>query len=491
KFMLQNIMPQITDELLILCAGAAVLEFVDGHWRFTHDKIRETVLSDLTAAERPGLYRDVASTTAHIYPNNPDLYRRLADLYHEAGDEERELHFLQRALDHALTISTYYQASALAERTLHLLPDTPTNTAERVRLMIHFAQAKLGIRDWQPAYDLLIEALTLANTLNDLQLKSMCLSRLGYLENYRGHFDEGRDYLNQALDAAERSGYTENIGPCQVFLARIARGEGDFTSADALYAQASFNCEAAGNQPMLSEALNGRGWIALFRGEAHSAQGHFEKSLAVSRKIGNRDLESTALGNLGMVYLLLEDYVASEPFVLKGLELSRDVDDTWGVAWGHHCLGDIYWMLERYPEALEQYEIGYGLYKSIENNTGMVFCIGGRGNVYLRLGEFDTARVLLREALTLACSHPELMFVMWSLIGVAEWFVCQGDHIRAAGLLHRVIAHSITEQWHRARAVRLLQTLPEELREVEPDDLATPLDILIPNLLVEMGEKAG
>src|SRR5262245_4398539 len=43
------------------CANAAVLENKDGSWRFTHDKLREHILSCLEPAARQALHRQVAA----------------------------------------------------------------------------------------------------------------------------------------------------------------------------------------------------------------------------------------------------------------------------------------------------------------------------------------------------------------------------------------------------------------------------------------------
>ncbi|MFP2934709.1 AAA family ATPase, partial [Pyxidicoccus sp. 3LG] len=59
--LLRQVVPGVdVERWLTDCAAAAVLDVADGRWRFAHDKLREGVLEELPAGERPGLHRRVA-----------------------------------------------------------------------------------------------------------------------------------------------------------------------------------------------------------------------------------------------------------------------------------------------------------------------------------------------------------------------------------------------------------------------------------------------
>src|SRR5262249_40614186 len=74
------------DIWLDACVEASVLELVDGHWRFTHDKLREAVLADMTAAEQAALHREVALMLEKLYPDHPEQAARLSYHWNLAGD---------------------------------------------------------------------------------------------------------------------------------------------------------------------------------------------------------------------------------------------------------------------------------------------------------------------------------------------------------------------------------------------------------------------
>ena len=89
------------DRWLQTCGDAAVMEASGDSWQFAHDKLRGGVVSAIPAAEAPDVYREVAEMIESLYPEAPEHAARLADLWTEAGDEHKQLHYLMAAGDHA------------------------------------------------------------------------------------------------------------------------------------------------------------------------------------------------------------------------------------------------------------------------------------------------------------------------------------------------------------------------------------------------------
>jgi predicted ATPase len=57
---------------LSACESAAVIEVKDGNWCFAHDKLREAALSDLSAATKRDLHRQIAQSLARTYGERAD-----------------------------------------------------------------------------------------------------------------------------------------------------------------------------------------------------------------------------------------------------------------------------------------------------------------------------------------------------------------------------------------------------------------------------------
>ncbi|MBC7870076.1 MAG: protein kinase, partial [Chitinophagaceae bacterium] len=180
------------DQWLRDCADAAVLEVVDDHWRFAHEKLREGLLN---APNQEDFHRRVAQAIEQVHAD--DLAPYYADLtrhYNVTGDLEKERHFAALAGESAVARYANDQALIFLNRALALTPDTDALgrfTILLTREKIYIAQGARELREQD------IQALlALANDLG-VEQKAWAQERLA---NY--HLDTG-DYTATITAAQE------------------------------------------------------------------------------------------------------------------------------------------------------------------------------------------------------------------------------------------------------------------------------------------------
>lgn len=143
--LLQTLAPEVNLPLwLEACANAAVLAVVDGVWRFAHDKLREGVLAELTAAERQVLHAQVAAGYEQLYPTNGRPLTILAYHWAQAGNREKEAHYAALAGAQALGNGAYREAIQLLQRALELHPHSEATVRAAHHRMIGVAYFNLG-----------------------------------------------------------------------------------------------------------------------------------------------------------------------------------------------------------------------------------------------------------------------------------------------------------------------------------------------------------
>jgi len=102
------------------CAGAAVLDFADGRWRFAHDKLREGALASLPREQSRALHRQAARSIEAAHPGASEWLAALAYHWGQAGDTQREAHAAQRAGEHAMSVYACHAAIPFFQRALEL-----------------------------------------------------------------------------------------------------------------------------------------------------------------------------------------------------------------------------------------------------------------------------------------------------------------------------------------------------------------------------------
>ncbi|WNG22566.1 AAA family ATPase [Cystobacter fuscus] len=102
------------------CAGAAVLDFADGRWRFAHDKLREGLLASLPREQARQLHLLAARSIEAAHPGAPEWLAALAHHWGQANDPEREAHYAQRAGEQAMSVHACHTAIPFFQRALEL-----------------------------------------------------------------------------------------------------------------------------------------------------------------------------------------------------------------------------------------------------------------------------------------------------------------------------------------------------------------------------------
>jgi tRNA A-37 threonylcarbamoyl transferase component Bud32 len=111
----------VDDELyyphwLAVCSDAAVLEVVEGKWRFAHDKIRDALLLDVDLRRLLELHQLAAEAIETVYPDKPEYAPALANHWYVAGVLEKEEYYTRLAGIHLLDKGNLVRAETYLRR---------------------------------------------------------------------------------------------------------------------------------------------------------------------------------------------------------------------------------------------------------------------------------------------------------------------------------------------------------------------------------------
>jgi serine/threonine protein kinase len=129
------------DAFLVACAEAGVLDVQEDTWRFSHDKLREALLAELSPTQARGLHLRIAEASEQLYGDSAEHAAAIAHHFEGSGQLDRALHFAILAGEHALRRGAPVEAERILSVATRTLPRDNLPTWQTARAFRLHAQA--------------------------------------------------------------------------------------------------------------------------------------------------------------------------------------------------------------------------------------------------------------------------------------------------------------------------------------------------------------
>jgi non-specific serine/threonine protein kinase len=230
----------------------------------------------------------------------------------------------------------------------------------------------------------------------------------------RGHFREGRDAIETALN------------------------------------------ETGGTSSARAKALRVLGYLAIRQDDKKRAKTSYEESVTRYRGLGDRlGIAGSLAGLAGVIRDAEGDYALSRALYEESLALYRGLGDMWGVArvlasmgFGAQNAGD-------YPLATVLFQESLVLDQRLENKFGIAFNTEHLGGVAAAQGDLDRAKQLLEKSVVLFRELGDTAFEAFARadLGVVAWQ--RGDHAEAKRMLYESVSafRDAGDRWNIGRSL--------------------------------------
>jgi tetratricopeptide (TPR) repeat protein len=215
----------------------AVLETQDGAWQFSHDKLRDGVLSDMPPAQKRILHRAVGEALEDVYLHSPDHVSSVAYHWSMAGDASKEEQYAALTGKQALASGAYAQAAESLSRALlltqqgHSEKDQTERVKDEVALKRLVAEAYYGLGDLARTRQLYEESLADARLIGHKRGQIEALNALGNLDYSQNQIDDAYTHFRAALPLAAEVRSPELVIASVIGLAQVIAERGDRTRA--------------------------------------------------------------------------------------------------------------------------------------------------------------------------------------------------------------------------------------------------------------------
>lgn len=224
----------------------------------------------------------------------------------------------------------------------------------------------------------------------------------------RGHWSEGRGWLNQVI-----SSY-----------------------------QADATAHAPGDDVHLARALVARGWLAVYLHDYGAIRASLELGLELAREASDRVTQALALGLLSFLSSYVGDPDAARQLAEASVERARGAGDDWSLAWALHVLGrNRYYRgdVKGGQAALAESE---SLYRRTGDKRSLAIHINTLAIIAQNAGEFEMARHLYEEALAIGKELADQDLYIKEISNLGGLALIGGNRARAKQLYEQVLAQA-------------------------------------------------
>ena len=385
----QELLKHIIPELdlawwLTLSNEVAVLSASESDWFFTHDKIREYVITTIERTEVIEINALIAQAIETLYDQNLDNYAPILALhYREAENSKKEAYF---ALEAAKKLKDFLPTDALqfASRALHLesynYTDTPIRSHAELELLV--GNLFISVSQYDNAKSAYETALTIYEELEDEVGVAKTMTSLGEWGFMTSHLQEAIPYLQKSIPVLEEHEEWMFLAFANLNMATVYNrlGENDLAGS---YNQNAYQIALKLNDEMLiAKTLNNLAIHHDLKGDWDKAIEIHKQSLEIRRRIEDKRGIAFSLGNMAAIEGDKGNYELQKEYVTEALFNIRQVGN-----------------------------------KRIEANIRNML-----GKVEIRLGSITSGLSHVKEALTLAEQIGEIHLQAHNLLDLGEFY---------------------------------------------------------------------
>lgn len=315
---------------------------IHGKYGFAHNKIREVVYHDLSAARRTLYHHQIGTKLEELAPSSEDA--GILAHHFECGHENtKAFGYWMEAGEQALNTYAYQQAVHHFEHALALTDQIASQMDAHLGLGRAFTLSD----DYKSAAAVLQQGLQLAEKAGDNLQRTLLLYAQAQNANRQHRPDGGKEEVEAALSAAEQTGNDYYLAQSLLLLTEVHESDGDLGSALETANRAQMTGHKLNDKLIEARALLEIGFLHAQRADFEKAVSASELGLQLLAETDDRNAKAYAWNILGRALGGRGDYSRALNAFNRCQEEAEIIGDRYLLAqvfnmqgWLHRELGD-------------------------------------------------------------------------------------------------------------------------------------------------------
>ena len=211
----------------------------------------------------------------------------------------------------------------------------------------------------------------------------------------RGHYREGRQRLNEALDATPEA--VPDLRARALWgLGHLTFYAGDYLEAFGAAEQALACAERSGEPKARARVFGLLSWMEIFVDPA-GVRARLDDGVRLARQAGDQWCLADTLQCTAWSYLVQEDYTGARPFFEETAAVATRLGNPYFLGWNGGAFGQAKIRTGDYAGALVAIDEGIAASRAVGEPDTLAFCLGWLCEAKVAIGDYDGARAALED----------------------------------------------------------------------------------------------
>lgn len=245
-------------------------------------------------------------------------------------------------------------------------------------------------------------------------------------------------FLNEAIKLS-KSGSKKQLASAYYYKSAIYYLTSKYDSALLLSDQAIDIYNQLNDNYGVASIYNLRGLLQEKIGAYSEAIENYQRSLEFAAKTNNLYGQSNPLHNIGLIYGKTEDYPASLHYFERALTVREKIGDSILIAQSFQSMGVAHAQLGDTVKSIAYQKLAIGFFKAKTDWYDLALSYINLGDLYIGLGRYDSAELLLQESLRLNTQIDNAEGQVKALINISSIYLNKKEYSRAAAVADQAI----------------------------------------------------
>lgn len=335
-----------------------------------------------------------------------------------------------------LTLLYLYNEAGITDSLEQVLPSL--SDKERVDVLTRLT--RLNYRENpEKAFRYGNEAFELAKKLGYEKGQADALLQISTTYYYQSNYINAVDYLKQSLAIRERLNDTSMILDAMNKISVNLRMMGRIEEALNYSFRILNEYEKMGDVQSTGDIMNNIGGIYKDLNDYDRALAYYNRALEIFTESGNQSRIATISNNVGIIYRHKGEYEKAMEYYQISLEYDLLLGKRREVAQSYNNIGNLLLLSGKPYEALETINKAYAIAKDIGNLDTQTVSLAFKGDINMKLQNYDAAIRAYNEALSITYSTGNIQRRDDALIGLASASLQAGKYRQSSEYFQQLI----------------------------------------------------